>query len=270
MAKSTWTGGANQALVLTVSALVLLGCGKSSQKAQAPASQQEADAPATAPAPDDTPKRAALGSAQFNAPITLSLNVDANDTIPRIQGMNGVDPKNTYGATYETLDFIGCSADPNRPPDLALGGPFAPGVVMAWLNHEHLVALGAYPISYPNAQSAAYGTSNTFVCPVLIDKISAYLTEPSADIHGGVTVVLARRVYHHWAFENRYETPIPGKGNVKVFAGTVTYSLQIVPPGVSASGNGSANVKLHLDPDNGQWTLDTLELHDPSLSLQTQ
>lgn len=261
-------GWTNRAAPAALALLVLSGCGKGDQSAQSGAAPQAASA--STPAPDDRDKQAALGGAQFNAPITLSLNVDANDTIPRIQGMNGVDPKNTYGATYETLDFTGCSADPNRPPDLALGGPFGPGVVMAWLNHEHLVAMGTYTINYPNAQSAAYGTSNTFVCPVLIDTIKSYLPDQNADIHHGVTFVLARRVFDHWTFENRYETPVPGKGNVKVFAGTVAYSLQIVPPGVSASGAGSANVKLHLDPDNGQWTIDSMELHDPSLSLQTQ
>jgi hypothetical protein len=56
---------------------------------------------------------------------------------------------------------------------------------------------------------------------------------------------------------------------VKVFAGTFSYRIDPLVPIVSFSGEGTATVKMFLNPDDGQWTIDKWEEHDPSITILT-
>jgi hypothetical protein len=56
---------------------------------------------------------------------------------------------------------------------------------------------------------------------------------------------------------------------VNVFAGTFSYRVDPLVPIVSFSGEGTGTVKMFLNFDNGQWTIDSWEEHDPAIANLT-
>jgi len=267
-------GGTNRLLLCAISGLVLLGigaCGKSEPKSQpASASQAGTAAPSTPAAPPDNNEAVATTNATFTQPIVLSLNTDAYDSANQLQQLNGVDPKDTNGAAYELTGSSGCLANAVPTGGLSLTLGLDDATVIAWLEHEQLLSMSTYTITYSHARFPGYGTSNTFNCLVLSEALRKYLPDDrkGADIHHTVALVFAYRVFDSWTYKNRYGTGDPGQGGEKVFAGTFAYHLQSPLPGVSFTGPGTAEVKTHLNPDTGQWVSDTFELHDPSVIFE--
>jgi hypothetical protein len=249
-------------------AMSLGGCGKSKAPQPGPAAASNTAAPQ--PAADES-AAAPADNPRFEQVLTLSLNIDSQDAVTQLQAMNGVDPKQTYGAAYELSDFSGCGANTQRPASVNLTIGLDNDVVMAWLVHEQLVAVWGFHIQYPNAQMPGYGTVNVFQCPSLTEKwrtVFPYLQ--NADLHHGLRVPLATREFKAWTYENRYDIQLPGKGSIKMFAGTFSYVLKTMLPGVTFSGEGTGSVKTYRDPDTGQWVVADYQQHDPTMSFETQ
>jgi hypothetical protein len=91
------------------------------------------------------------------------------------------------------------------------------------------------------------------------------LQQKIGNIHAGGSAFIGARQQLKWTYKNTYETAIPGKGNVKVFAGRFDYQITPLFPGISFPGNGTGSVKAYLDPDNGRWTVTDREKHDPPI-----
>jgi hypothetical protein len=73
------------------------------------------------------------------------------------------------------------------------------------------------------------------------------------NLQNGGVLVFGRQHFVTWAYQKTHQTPFPGKGNVTVFAGTLSYRIDSPFPGVSFPGGGSASIKctLTLITDNG-------------------
>jgi hypothetical protein len=252
--------------IACLSALLLLSaCGRSQgpQQSAAPASGT------TAPVTHDD-ENAALASSQFAAPIMLVVPADAFPQVQQMAALGGADPKQTNGAAYEKSDFFPCTVGAN--PEFI---PFFEQIpaqasdVLQWMTAQGLFQVQSYTIQYPNAQMPEYGTANVFNCAVVQDSLGQFLTpgDRANGVHGGVRVPAATRALTNWTYENRYETPMPGKGNVKVFAGRLIYVLQPILPGLGFTGQGSGSVKMIMNPDSGQWEVESFELHDQRLVL---
>ena len=105
----------------------------------------------------------------------------------------------------------------------------------------------------------------TFRCITYNYKLAAHLKGPSGAaipigaLHRGGIARLGARKMTKWTYQKGYETPIPGKGNVQIFAGTFTYTVvkdTQTFPGLSFNGEGTVAMKMWLNPDNGQWTVE--------------
>lgn len=105
----------------------------------------------------------------------------------------------------------------------------------------------------------------TFQCLINTDKMAPFA--PGQDLHGELNIAIGQRVCSRWTFANRYQTATSGQGNVQVFAGTFAYKMNPLVNGAVFTGEGTASVKMQLNPDNGQWTITDFEQHDPSLSF---
>lgn len=225
------------------------------------------------PTQSNEDEAAALTPSKFTDPVTLSLNIDANDVIPTISALKGVDNRSTNGAVYEKSDFSGCQVDSSQiSVALSISGyNLSPQSITAWMIRQGFLTVMTYPITYPNARYPGLGNANTFLCPVINDTLREHF--PSGigmvDIHHGIKFRFAHRVFDRWTYENRYDTTVPGKGTVKVFAGTFAYRMESNFPGVSFEGMGSVTVKLYKDPDNGQWTIASYEMREPDIRLAT-
>lgn len=217
---------------------------------------------------------AALAHTDFIAPITLKIDRDGFSQAQKLAAMNGVNNRQTYGAQYETRNYLPCGGlrEYQGVPGLVAdinGYNFNRRVIYDWLLNNRVVQVSTYNIRYPNASMAqSYGGEDAYPCSIVNDNVSKYFPSSQArNVHNGLNIPIGRRVFAKWTFRNRYDTPVPGKGNVKVFAGTFTYKIAPIVPIVSFSGEGTATVKLYLNPDNGRWTVDRWEQHDPSISL---
>lgn len=213
------------------------------------------------------------GSPKFLNGPTLFVESDAYRAAEQLNALGGVDPSRIYGAAYA----------PNYPPCTTRlsdvrgaasfsGYGFAPGVVRQWLHNEGYVQTMRYQIRYPNASMPqSYGNTKTFYCPVRTVAFQAALQKANwnGNIHNSVSVPIARRIFGAWTYKNQYSTPMPGQGNVKVFAGRLTYRMKPLLAGLSFTGMGTASVKAHLNPDTGNWVIDAFNAHDPRLTLET-
>jgi len=209
----------------------------------------------------------------------LHLGTDAYDASQKLEALNGSDPKQTYGAAYETTDYAPCTApgsgqmwtatQPAQVQSLFFpSGQSAGGIPFAdWLVDERIIVLQTYPITFPNSSmpDSAGGTSLTYTCAVVGGIVERFRpgADRGTDRHHGLDIPFAARHFLAWTYRNRYTTQIDGKGDVKVFAGTFTYEMRPVLPGVSFQGQGTANVKLMFNPDTGKWDTQSFDLTDP-------
>ncbi|MDE2259313.1 MAG: hypothetical protein KGK17_03185 [Betaproteobacteria bacterium] len=103
----------------------------------------------------------------------------------------------------------------------------------------------------------------------IINSDGTELQKKVGNVHAGGSVNIGTREFVKWTFKNNYQTPMAGKGNVKVFAGTFDYRIKPLLPGISFPSVGSASVKAYLDPDNGRWVMTSFEKHDPAITLDS-
>jgi len=230
---------------------------------------------------------AALAYSEFTKPKVLHIDRDGFLQARRLEALNGV-------SSYNVASDLNPSGGPNdfRPcfergpiaPDgdaidaRFVGYSFDPGVIYKWLSSNNFIQFETYNIRYPKTEainaSGSFGkgfkAAAVFVCAILNDNVGKYLPPNQArDVHNGLDIPIGRRALTKWTFRNRYDTPVPGKGNVKVFAGTFTYRIDPIVPIVAFPGEGTATVKLYLNPDNGRWTIDNWQMQDPGITLLT-
>jgi len=222
---------------------------------------------------------AALSNPEFTKPIILHIDGDAFSQAQRLRSLNGVsnwNPASDLNSVGGPNDFSPCAeqATNGSPPGIkadVAGYNFDPKVIARWLSNNQFFQFETYNLRYPRAEatnaSGNYGkgfkTSAVFVCPILNNSVAKYLSSSQAgNVHNGVDIAIGRRVLTKWTFRNRYDTPVPGKGNVKIFAGTFTYRIDAIVPIVSFSGEGTANAKMYLDPDTGHWSVDNWKKMD--------
>lgn len=229
---------------------------------------------------------AALSHSKFATPIILHVDSDGFSQAQRLTAMNGVDNEPTYGAIYKATSYSPCYSQRNYsgPPHLNAdivnysGKASYNGIVSytyndytmnpvrsRWLYDNRFFQVETRNIRYPNASKPeSFGGEDTYVCKIINDNVAKYLPPNQAtNVHNGLDIPIGRRVLTKWTFRNRYDTPIPGKGNVKVFAGTFTYRIHPLVPIVAFPGEGTATVKLYFDPDDGRWTIDNWQMKDP-------
>lgn len=225
--------------------------------------------------PRGADETAALSDSKFTTPIVLRLGQDGYSQAQKLVAMNGVDNRRTSGARYETSRYLPCGGQREYSGSLQIsthidnGYDFDDMTMKKWLSNNRIIESVTYNIRYPNAGSEnPYGNNDDYVCPIVNDNVSKYFSSiQGRNVHNGLDIPIGRRVLTKWTFRNRYSTDIPGKGNVKVFAGTFTYMVVSMVPIVSFSGEGTVTVKMYLDPDTGRWTKDNWEKDDKRISL---
>lgn len=214
---------------------------------------------------EDADETAALSYSDFTKPIVLHIDPDGFSQAQRLKASNGFDKYSAHG--FEPCDvqsnyrgpIVNAYIDGNKRFD------FDWVVINRWLsNNQFFAGSETYNIRF------ADGVMYDFVCTIISDNVGKYLSPNQAmNVHNGLDIPIGRRVLTNWTFRNRYDTPVPGKGNVKVFAGTFTYRIDPIVPIVSFSGEGTATVKMYLNPDNGRWTVANWQQQDPRITLLT-
>ena len=136
-----------------------------------------------------------------------------------------------------------------------------------WMINHGVLDTKQFDIAYSDIGGTAQDVS--WYCTYVDDRFArAHSVEGVTDFHNGVDLVAGRRELVGWTYANTYETDFPGKGKVKVFAGTFTYTIKPLMPDLSFKEDGKASIKMFLDPDTGQWTIISFDIGDPSLTLQ--
>jgi len=250
---------------LGLTVLAIAGCGKPG------ATHNRSGTADVVSAQNEDDENAVLSAPQFSAPIMLRLGGDAYQAEQQIVALNGVDPRTTYGAAYETDDFSPCSTNRQQVLDNLNPGIDIPADRVALTNAlfaRNIYHMDTYTIRYPNASSPGYGTSNTYYCAVITESsIRQVAGQPSSALHQPMNIQFGQRVFQAWTYRNRYTTEVPGHGEVKVFAGTFTYAIrEDIPLGWFGSF-GTANAKAVLNPDTGKWEVVTLDLSDPKFNM---
>lgn len=224
-------------------------------------------------APDED---AALAHSEFTKPIVLHIDRDGFSEAQRLKSLNGVSnfgpgDLNQAGGLNDfppCADQVGNDSAPGINA-YVVGYNLDPRAIQTWLFDNRFIQLETYDLRYPKFASKV---AAIFRCPILNNNVGKYLPSDQArNVHNGLDIAIGRRVLTKWTYRNRYDTPAPGKGNVKVFAGTFTYRIDPIVPIVSFSGEGTAKVKMFLDPDTGRWSADNWEKQgDPRITLLTK
>jgi hypothetical protein len=229
---------------------------------------------------------AALSHSEFTKPKTLHIDSDGFLQARRLEALNGVSSFNVASDLNPSggpNDFRPCAEQVTNgsPPEVGayvVGYNFDPRTIAEWLLKNQFIQFETYSIRYPKTEainaSGSFGegfkAAAVFVCAILNDNVGKYLPSNQArDVHNGLDIPIGRRALTKWTFRNRYDTPVPGKGTVKVFAGTFSYRIHPIVPIVAFPGEGTATVKLYLNPDNGRWTVDNWQMQDPGITLLT-
>jgi hypothetical protein len=141
-------------------------------------------------------------------------------------------------------------------------------LVYKWLIKNGVITVKVYTITYPNVGDPGLGqhyrAQLTYYCPIIF-----------RDSHSGLKIPIGKRSFTNWTYKNQYETPVAGKGNVKVFAGIFNYSVipsrpwSLSPAFRFRDNAGTVTVKAYLDPDNGRWVISNWEMADPGLDLNS-
>jgi hypothetical protein len=204
----------------------------------------------------------------------VHLSPDAYSQAQQLAALNGTDPRQTYGAAYQTNDYAPCGSSAQDAEFRTIHAgidldSYDPPSLTNALVRSGIYRFETYTIQYPNRTTNDNGTENVFVCVIVADAMKQYLLPGDAgrDIHGGITLAFARRSFNAWTYENRYETDIPGRGKVKMFAGTLDYKMAVALPIGSYNGDGVGTVKAMLNPDTGKWEVTSFGLQDPPLTF---
>ncbi len=238
--------------------VALASCGRGEQH-----NQQGAVAGNGAAQGDDVGplKDIATADAGFTQPIYLHLDQDNFAAARYIQSLKGgpVDYWATQGNVHCPENGYGPAPTISAHID---GYDTGAQQTLDWLRSNSIITFANYSVSYTNSPSGPL--TRNYTCVVVGDAVTQYASGP---IHAGTTVALAHRASPSWTYANSYDADVPGKGRVKMFAGSYSYTMQPNVPWVSFSGSGTATMKMYLDPDNGKWTMLEAKYADPGIVL---
>lgn len=245
--------------------LVVTGCGKRNSSGESTGASSSSGS-----ASSSEDENAVLASPQFTAPIMLHLGMDAYQKSQELAALNGVDPRGTNGAVYEKTDFSPCSVDKQQILDYI--DPSIDAIsydrvaVTNALFTQNVYHFDTYTIRYPSATMPEYGTENTFYCAVKTEgSVQPPPGQSAQAIHGPLNVLLGQRVFKQWTYRNEYTTPMPGHGDVQMFAGTFTYAIRLTLSLGNFTSDGTGSAKVALNPDTGKREIVSLVLNDPRL-----
>jgi hypothetical protein len=218
----------------------------------------------------------ALAQPAFTTPIVLELGPDASSEASEIAALHGIygeGPLNQAPKNYSLclLDSKNPIADLGRAPQFIArvkGVDIAQTVLVDWLVRNNVVLFKDFKVRNSYAQ-------RTYSCPLLnIDLLKRLRSETPQMVANlwtnAATIVVGKRVLARWTYRNTYTTPFPGKGDVKVFAGTFTYKIDPINNSslkVSFPTAGTWKIKMYLDPDNGKWTVIDSKDDSPTINL---
>jgi len=245
-------------------AVLLVSCGPKQQSQQAQASSNAPAAP-NPNVPTAAEQQFVFSNAQFTAPILLHV---PPDDFPSSQVL-----ARENGSTVEWWAFngsnIGCvqqgyATTIGFPPLPAVDGYNFDGHTLEnVLEGAGVRAIQSYSLTL---NPTPWGSiERSFSCTITTGSMAPFAQ--GQDLHGALTIPLAQRVCSRWTFVNHYQNAVPGQGNAQVFAGTFAYTMKPLVDGARFSGDGTASIKMYLNPDNGQWTVLSFEQHDPQLSF---
>jgi hypothetical protein len=262
---------------MLAAALALTACDSKHTGASGSAGSQQASAGTTAPQ-DTSDEDFALNQPSFKAPVVLHFAPDNNDIAQQLANMHGVSTKATNGAVYEQNAFLPCPANQSQPESFLVtiegitGTQVDSQTFTNWLRNHDFIENVSYPITFTNTtfNPPMGGNVVTYTCTDVADAIRQYLApdQRTVDTHHGLFVTFAQRAFSAWTFRNRYTAQTGDRGNVPIFAGTFSYTMQSTLPGVGFQGQGTGTVKLMHDPDNGQWSVVSYSLNDPEMALR--
>jgi hypothetical protein len=197
-------------------------------------------------------KTIALTQPVFSSEITLHINPDDADTIADVDAhVSNPYPFQSSAPLYPCHADYGANA-----PDLWASIDGDNGslnhVLGGWLLQSGWIQTSTHSLSFMGNGGVQ---SESFVCH-LVTKVRLRFLQGAMDdmdIHHGLTIPLFMRACTRWTYANAYEVETPGKGKVKVFAGTFDFRLMPLVPGITTQGGGTYSVKMLLDPDTGKW-----------------
>jgi hypothetical protein len=215
--------------------------------------------------PTAAEQQAIFSSAQFTAPVFLRIPADDFRSSQILASENG--------STVEWWTFVrskigcvqqGAGASSPIPLKPSVDGYNIDGTQLeSVLERAGVRAVQSYSLTL---DPTPWGTAPySFSCTVNTGNMAPFAQ--GQDMHGALAISIVQRVCSRWTFVNHYQTAVPGQGNAQVFAGTFAYSMKPLVDGAQFTGDGTASVKMYLNPDNGQWTIASFELHDPPLSI---
>lgn len=253
-------GGIPQRSILTfLSAAFLAGglasCGPNGK---------QTDGDSAPPDLSDVQRQLIFNDPRFASYINMHIPADAFLSAQFLAAQSGSTAWDTLLRISITCGESGYASLPHRPPDPTVDEySFGPGVLTQVLVNSGLRTSDNFTLTI--VASPWGNIQRSYSCPINKDEIRKFAGD--TDIHGPLTIPLGARVCRRWTYSNEYDAALPGKGNVHVFAGTFEFDMTPLVDGARFTGQGTAAVKMHQDPDNGSWVLDEFKVTDPSLSM---
>lgn len=206
-------------------------------------------------------------ASQIASPFILHINPDDSDMIAK------ADAQGSTPFQYQS-DVPGYPCHSDFGPNVIQFwasldgfGQSANTVIGQWMLNNGWIDVSTHSFSW---MGAAGVETETFSCHQVNEKPLRFLLGPpvvSGDSHHGINLIALKRSCTNWTYANVYEMEIPGKGNVKVFAGTFNYRLLPLLPGLTTTGSGTAEVKMFADPDTGTWRLMEFQRSNDNTSI---
>jgi hypothetical protein len=246
--------------VALLCAVLLSSCGqRHSGNSGGNGSQPDPNAPTAAE------QSVVFSNAQFIAPVKMHIPADdfASAQVLAAENNGTVDWSTFLGSQVGCVQQGYATVIGFRPMPSVDGYALDGHQLEDVLEQAHFRSVQSYSLTL---NGTPWGSiARTFACTV--NTGSTTLFAPFQAPHGELDVLVGERGCKHWTYVNHYQSPVPGQGNAQVFAGTFAYAMLGLVDGAQFSGDGTASVKMYLNPDNGQWTVLSFELHDPPLSF---
>lgn len=158
---------------------------------------------------------------------------------------------------HDDYNEINSSTPPSTPPCVLDPDSWA-NIIGFSVNH---VAVANWLVANGIIEARNTGLVGHF-CRIITAKILPYADNPNqagpGAYHGtGIRAPIIIRACTRWTYAKEYQIDMPGKGQVKVFAGTYNYRLITLVPWITTAGEGTASIKMYLDPDTGHWQAST-------------
>jgi hypothetical protein len=200
----------------------------------------------------DRDKAIALSQPAFSSDFMLHINPDDTDMINEVDThVSNPYPTQAAAPTYPCHADLGANAT-DFLGSLDGDNGLLNNVIGTWLQESGWVQTSTHSLSFMGNVGVE---TRSFVCRQVTREPLRYLqgAPDNMDVHHGLIIPLFRRACTAWTYANTYETDVPGKGKVKVFAGAFNYRLVPLVPGIITQGGGTYLVRMMLDPDTGRW-----------------